>query len=235
MVDEQEIDGIEIHCVYSDMADIEVLKRHNKNPRRHPEQQVVMLAKMILKSGWRNPIVVSERSGMITKGHGRLLAAKRLGMQRVPVDYQDYESEEMEVADVIADNRIPELSEMDSVVLKEVLLELDTGALDMDLTGFDLPTLETLMTAAPPVTKVPPNEEEQTGEQGSSTTNNNPADEGMVRYRLGKLGFLVDEELHNDLVEAIERGQKETDLHVDEIFETILRTGVSKVDYSYNG
>lgn len=72
----------------------------------------------------------------MVKGHGRLDAARLLEMEAVPVDYQDYEHEAAEWADMVADNRIAELADTDQDALKELLAELE-GEIDMDLTGFD--------------------------------------------------------------------------------------------------
>ena len=104
-----------------------------------------MLAKIMEFQGWRLPIVVSKRSGFIVRGHGRLLAAQRLGLKKVPIDEQDYENEAQEWADLIADNRIAELAETDRATLKDVLEELDTGEIDLDFTGYDEAALEDLM------------------------------------------------------------------------------------------
>ena len=104
-----------------------------------------MLAKIMEFQGWRLPIVVSKRSGFIVRGHGRLLAAQRLGLKKVPIDEQDYENEAQEWADLIADNRIAELAETDRATLKDVLEELDTGEIDLDFTGYDESALEDLM------------------------------------------------------------------------------------------
>lgn len=139
-----------ILCAHTKLVPIESLKRHPRNPNTHPDSQIKLLANIIAKSGFRSPIVVSNRSGFIIKGHGRLDAAELLGLKAVPVDFQDYESEEMEMADMVADNQIASLAEMDRAVLKDILQELDTGAFDMLLTGFDLPAIEALMTAIHP-------------------------------------------------------------------------------------
>ena len=139
-----------ILCAHTKLVPIESLKRHPRNPNTHPDSQIKLLANIIAKSGFRSPIVVSNRSGFITKGHGRLDAAELLGLKAVPVDFQDYESEEMEMADMVADNQIASMAEMDRAVLKDILQELDTGAFDMLLTGFDAAGIEELMTALPP-------------------------------------------------------------------------------------
>ena len=139
--------GVPILCAHSRLVPIEEVTPNPRNPNRHPEAQLELLAKIIRASGFRSPIVVSSRSGFVTKGHGRLEAARRLGMTRVPIDYQAYGSEAEEWADMVADNRLAELAEMDPGALKDLLQELDTGALDMELTGYSEAALADLMSA----------------------------------------------------------------------------------------
>jgi hypothetical protein len=141
---------IAIHCAYDEIVAVADLKTNPRNPNMHPPEQIALLAKIIVAQGWRNPIVISNRSGLITKGHARLEAAKLIGAETVPVDRQDYASDREETADMIADNRIAELADADRSTLRELMEELDTGDFDMDLTGFDNLALEELMTAAPP-------------------------------------------------------------------------------------
>lgn len=141
---------VEVHCSHSEMREVADLVENPRNPNGHPEQQIEMLAKIIANQGWRNPIVVSSRSGFIVKGHGRYQAALKLGLDEVPIDIQDYENEAAEWADMIADNRIAELAEIQRPELKDLLEELDDGSFDMDLTGFDVDALGDLMSALPP-------------------------------------------------------------------------------------
>lgn len=84
---------VKIHCAHDAEVAIADLKPNPANPNKHPDSQIALLAKIIKAQGWRNPIVVSNRSGLITKGHGRLAAALTLGATHAPVDYQDYASE----------------------------------------------------------------------------------------------------------------------------------------------
>ena len=135
---------IHVFCAHTEMVDIEKLIPNPRNPNRHPESQIKLLAKIIKGQGFRNPIVVSRRSGFVIKGHGRLDAAKLLEMPAVPVDFQDYESEAAEWADMVADNRIAEIAETDDESLKALLKELD-GKIDLDLTGFDEDSLDDLL------------------------------------------------------------------------------------------
>lgn len=137
---------IAVHCSYRELVDVTDLKPHPRNYNRHPDSQVALLATNIRTLGWRHPVLVSRRSGYIVAGHARVEAARLLGVAMVPVDYQDFATEDEELAYLIADNRIAELAERDAAMLKDLLEELDDGATDMDLTGFDVAELERLMT-----------------------------------------------------------------------------------------
>lgn len=123
-----------IHCKYDALADIETVVENPRNPNTHPPKQVALLAKIIEHQGWRAPIVVSKRSGFVVAGHGRLLAARKLGLAKVPVDRQDFATEADEWAHLIADNKIAELAETDDDLLGALLSELE-GQLDVALAG----------------------------------------------------------------------------------------------------
>ena len=125
---------IKICCSHSKMVNIHELVEHPKNPNKHPAKQLEMLAKIIEAQGFRRPIVVSSRSGYVIIGHGRLQAARLLGMEQVPVDYQDYKTEAAEYADMVADNKIAELAEFDNTIFKDILKDIDDD-FDMDLFG----------------------------------------------------------------------------------------------------
>lgn len=104
---------MKIHCLYDALVPTHELKPHAKNHNIHPVEQIERLAKILEYQGWRYPIKVSKRSGFITSGHGRLEAAKLLKLPSVPVNFQDYESEEVEIADLHADNAIASWAELD--------------------------------------------------------------------------------------------------------------------------
>jgi len=128
---------VPVYCSHSDIVDIEKLVPNPRNPNKHGDKQIALLAKIIRNQGWRNPIVISNRSGFIVKGHGRLEAARLLNVSQVPIDQQDYDSEAAEYADLIADNRIAELAEIDDSAIKGLLEDAMFSDFDMDLTGFD--------------------------------------------------------------------------------------------------
>mgnify|MGYP002626437277 CR=1 FL=1 len=129
-------DKIPVFCAFDKIIKIEDLKPNPANPNTHPEEQVQSLAQNIKAIGWRYPITVSNQSGMIVKGHGRLMAAKFLGVKEVPVDYQNYASQEEETADLLYDNKIQELSEIDKKALLNCFESYDTGNIPFELSGY---------------------------------------------------------------------------------------------------
>lgn len=136
--------GIEVWCSFDELVSVDSLNPNPKNPNKHPDSQIELLSKNIKYLGWRHPITVSKRSGFIVAGHGRLMAAKKLGVQIVPVDYQDFNSDADEMAVLMADNRLAELSETSEEDLKNILSELD-GKIEIDLTGFSDAEVEQLL------------------------------------------------------------------------------------------
>lgn len=125
-----------IKCAYQKLVPVtELLKKVNpKNPNKHPEGQLELLVKIIGYQGCRAPIVVSKRSGLITKGHARLEAMRRLGWKHAPVDEQEYASEEQEIADMVADNELQRMSQLDINVLENLTLsELNFDTFDIEL------------------------------------------------------------------------------------------------------
>jgi len=132
-------------CAYKEIVDVTKLVPNPKNPNHHPQNQIEYLAKIIDFQGQRSPIVVSNRSGFIIKGHGRLLAMLRLGWKTVAVDYQDYSSEAEEYADLIADNKIAELAEHDDNMmikdLKDMNFDLPFDLLGIPGFSFDPPPM----------------------------------------------------------------------------------------------
>jgi hypothetical protein len=126
-----------IYCAYDKLVPVKEIKPNPKNPNQHPVEQIALLAKIITEQGWRCPITVSNRSGYVVRGHCRLAAAKRAGLIDAPVDYQDYESDEAEIADLIADNKIQELAILDEDLALELVRGLDQLGFDVALAGYD--------------------------------------------------------------------------------------------------
>lgn len=131
-------DGFKVYCSFDEIAELDALKPNPRNPNRHPEAQIALLAQIIQKQGWRANITISRRSGMIVKGHGRLLAGIQAGSKYAPIEWQDYDSDSAEMSDLIADNRLAELAVLDEQLITELLAELESNAdgIDPELTGF---------------------------------------------------------------------------------------------------
>lgn len=138
----------EVKCVYDELVEVGRLVPHPNNPNKHPLKQIRALAKIIEFQGWRVPVTVSNRSGFVIRGHGRLEAAKLLKEAKFPVDYQDYASEAEEWADMVADNEIADLAEMDKKTLKELTAKLKEADFDLDLTGIMQEEIEALLKEA---------------------------------------------------------------------------------------
>lgn len=128
--------GIPVFCAHDAIVPIEKVIPNPRNPNTHPAEQIKLLGRIIQAAGWRQPITVSNRSGFIVKGHGRLLAAKKAGLTEVPVDYQEYANEAEEYADLIADNRLAELSEIDTELLADIFQDIDLSEIPAELTGY---------------------------------------------------------------------------------------------------
>ncbi|PTX92083.1 hypothetical protein DB346_24355 [Verrucomicrobia bacterium LW23] len=138
-------DGVQVWCQHERLMAVEELRANPRNPNTHPASQIELLARNIQHFGWRHPITVSRRSGCIVAGHGRLMAAQHLGLRIVPVDTQDFASDSDELAVLVADNRLAEISVVDSAQLSQLVGELQAEGVDAILAGFDAPALEDLL------------------------------------------------------------------------------------------
>lgn len=131
-------DGIPVYCAHDAVVAVDDVHPNPKNPNMHPDEQLRRLGTIIRNAGWRNPITVSTRSGLIVRGHGRLAAAHLEGLSEVPVDYQNYASDAEELADLIADNRIAELADPDMQKLAGLFEEIALTDVPIDMTGYTL-------------------------------------------------------------------------------------------------
>jgi hypothetical protein len=116
---------------------------HPKNVNRHPEEQIERLSKIIQYQGFRDPLIISNLSGFLVSGHGRLSAAKKLGMKTLPVIFQDFESEEQEYAALVSENTIALWADLDLSQIHVDLQSLD--GFDIDLLGIKDFQFETIV------------------------------------------------------------------------------------------
>ncbi|MGO1069599.1 site-specific DNA-methyltransferase [Lysobacter sp. CA199] len=123
---------------------IEALIPFARNARTHSDAQVAQIAASIVEWGWTNPILIDGDNGIIA-GHGRLLAARKLGLADVPVIELAYLTPAQKRAYVIADNRLAENAGWDEELLALELAELRDADFDLDLIGFSEEELDELL------------------------------------------------------------------------------------------
>jgi site-specific DNA-methyltransferase (adenine-specific) len=114
------------------------------NSRKHSDDQVSQIAASIKEFGWTNPILVDGDNGIIA-GHGRIMAAKKLGMVEVPVIELAHLSKEQRKALIIADNKLALNSDWDTNLLSIELADLQELGFDLNLTGFNADELANLL------------------------------------------------------------------------------------------
>ena len=123
---------------------VETLIPFARNPRTHSEAQVAKIAASIVEFGWTNPVLVDGSHGLIA-GHGRLAAARKLGLAEVPVIELGHLSPAQKRAYVIADNRLALDAGWDEEILAAELAELTESGYDLSLTGFSSEEIEDLL------------------------------------------------------------------------------------------
>jgi len=123
--------------------DIEKLIPYARNARTHSDEQVGQIAASIKEWGWTTPVLVDEDGGIIA-GHGRTMAAKRLGLREVPVMVARGWSDAKKRAYVLADNKLALNAGWDDAMLALELKELGEIGFDLDLTGFSLDEIAAL-------------------------------------------------------------------------------------------
>ena len=125
---------------------IDTLKAAPRNSRTHSKKQLRQIARSIENFGFTNPVLV-DASGEVIAGHGRLAAARMLGLTEVPTLCLDWLGEEQKRAYVIADNRLAEKAGWDRELLAIELGELGACDIDITLTGFEIEEIELIIDA----------------------------------------------------------------------------------------
>src|SRR5512146_3299821 len=123
---------------------VEKLRPYAKNARTHSDAQVAQIAASIAEFGFNAPILVDSNAGIIA-GHGRLLAARKLGLAEVPVVVLDHLSETQRRAYIIADNKLALTAGWDETTLTAELRDLGGAGVDLALVGFSDEELEALL------------------------------------------------------------------------------------------
>ena len=123
------------------MVSIDGLKPYEKNARTHSEEQVKKIVRSIEEFGFINPVLIDGDYGIIA-GHGRVMAAKKMGMAEVPCLFVEDLTEAQKRAYIIADNKLALDAGWDEHLLHIELAELQEMDFDITLTGFELDDIE---------------------------------------------------------------------------------------------
>ena len=132
-----------LEIIYKNLS---TLKENPKNSRVHCQKQVIQIAESISVLGFNNPIIIDNKD-VIIAGHGRYLAAKKLGLEEVPTVCLSHMTPEQIRAYIIADNKLAENAGWDKDLLKielEYLMNLDLD-FDATITGFELPEIDLII------------------------------------------------------------------------------------------
>jgi ParB-like chromosome segregation protein Spo0J len=137
------------------------LRPYPGNARSHSRKQLKLIADSIQRFGFTNPILVTDDFEVVA-GHGRLQAAKSLGLQSIPVVALSSLTEADKKALIIADNRIAELSSWDRDILAIEYQGLhDLQFEDIEVTGFSLGEIDTILDEASEKTPIGPGPEDE--------------------------------------------------------------------------
>ena len=123
---------------------IDSLIPYAKNSRTHSDEQVAQIAASMKEWGWTNPILIDE-TGSIIAGHGRVLAARKLGYTEAPVMLAEGWTKAQKAAYIIADNKLALNAGWDVDMLKLELGELESEGFALELTGFSADELKNLL------------------------------------------------------------------------------------------
>ena len=119
-----------------ELVDVDKLIPYINNARTHSKEQVTRLASSIKEFGFINPVITDGEHGILA-GHGRIAAAKQLGIKQVPCISADYLTEAQKKAYILADNRLPMDAGWDNDLLKIEIESLQAEGFDVGITGFD--------------------------------------------------------------------------------------------------
>ncbi|MEW5704904.1 MAG: site-specific DNA-methyltransferase [Pseudomonadota bacterium] len=186
------------------------LRAYARNPRTHSDEQVAQIAASIVEFGWTSPVLVAG-DGTVIAGHGRLEAARRLGLDAVPVVVLDHLSEAQRRAYVIADNKLALNAGWNEELLAAELHALNGEGFDLALTGFDEAELDRLMAPLDDTEAMSPGGD--TGENGDAADEapeppRNPVTRPGDRWQLGDHWLLCGDSTDAAVVARVMNGER---------------------------
>ena len=168
------------------MVKIEELIPYARNARTHSDEQVAQIAASIKEWGWTVPVLTDE-TGMLIAGHGRVMAARKLNITEVPTMTATGWTEAQKKAYVLADNAIALKSGWDTELLAIELADLHSEDFDLGLTGFDGAELSELMYP----------EDQVEAEAPDSSSKEIDVDDYVMGHTCPKCGFEFDSSGHD--------------------------------------
>jgi DNA modification methylase len=204
------------------------LKPHPQNPRVHSDKQVHQIAQSIETFGFNVPILVDDRQNVVA-GHGRLLAAQKLGWKTVPVIELSHLSESQYKAFLIADNRLTENSSWDEQLLGEQLKVLSELELDFDLEviGFETAEIDVLIDGLETISAPDPDDRLPALESSAVTVSGD-------LWQLGKHRLLCGDSLVSENYERLMNGAKADLVITDPPYNVVVdghASGLGKVHH----
>lgn len=180
--------------------DISVLIPYARNARTHSDEQIAQIAGSIKEFGFNNPVLIDKDNGVIA-GHGRLAAARKLGLKEVPCIRLEHLTETQRKAYILADNRIALNSGWEAELLSLELSDLLDGGVNLESLGFDADEIDALLNKIEPT-------EGLTDEDATPEVPEEPVTKPGDVWVLGKHRLMCGDSTSVDAVDKLMAGQK---------------------------
>jgi DNA modification methylase len=213
---------MEIKSKQIELVATSLLQYHPKNMHVHSDEQIERLCELIKYQGWRNPIIVQKGTNLVVAGNGRLMAAKKLGIEKVPVIEQEFDSEAQLYSYIVSDNAIG----------KDTWATLDLAQINLDLIDFgseiniDMLGLKDFVIESPEVF------EAQSGEDDVPDVVHPITRRGDI-WLLGNHRLMCGDSTMIDDVEKLMNGEKPDLIHTDPPYgmNAVSKSAVLKKNY----
>ena len=199
---------------------VSALSSNPRNSRTHSKHQIHQIAASVRAFGFANPVLL-DKSRTIIAGHGRVAAAKLLGMQEVPTILLENLSPEQVRAYVIADNRLAEKGGWDKSILAIELQDLLTSCVDLDvtITGFEIPEIDLILAATDD--KPNPDDNFEIGESTAAVTQLGDS------WQLGRHRILCGSAIEEDSFARVLGEKRAAVVFIDPPFNVVINGNVS--------
>lgn len=211
---------------YKKDCDLSSLIPYARNSRTHSPEQVAQIAASIKEFGFTNPILIDETGGIIA-GHGRVLAAQKLGLKTVPAITLAHLSETQRRAYIIADNKLALNAGWDDEMLRLEFSELEQAGFDLELTGFSLDEIDGL--------QIEEVSEGLTDEDAVPEAPEEPVSKPGDIWLLGNHRLMCGDSTSIDAVEKLMAGQKADMVFTDPPYGMFLDADYSGMKSKFKG